>query len=97
MQEGRGAAGVPELLFTVRVCTPHLQGLRPQGNRGSPLLERGGRTTRKDSRTESSRTSVPLVFTAEWGLPLVGASGALFTAVCWLPIEVASLVADHRL
>ena len=55
--QGRGAAGVPELLFTLRVCAPHLQGLHPQGNQWAPLLERGDRITRKGSRTESSRTS----------------------------------------
>ena len=41
VQEGWGAAWVPELIFTLRVCTPHLQGLRPQGNQWAPLLERG--------------------------------------------------------
>ena len=53
---GWGIAGVPKLLFTLRVCTPHLQGPTPQGNQWAPLLERRSRVTRKDSKTESSRT-----------------------------------------
>ena len=47
--QGRGSAGVPELLFTLRVCAPHLQGLHLQGNQRAPLLERRDRITRKDS------------------------------------------------